>query len=392
LGYGDSDEQTVTSYGGNAGNKTITTYFRKTFNVADTVGFDAIAAEALYDDGVVVYLNGAEVYRGNMPSGAIAHTTLASEVVDPDRLIGFVIPKGIIRPGSNVLAVEVHQVNAGSSDISFDFSMRTVKLGSVNTEFTTEPLQTGTAYSNLYFEATYELDDRVITGVVINEVNASPSEFTDGAEDAEDWIEIYNNGSQPVNLAGLYITDNTAQKKKHRIASGTGNEMVLAPGAYKIFWADEEMNEGVDHVNFKLSNNGEMVGMYQELDGVLYNLAIFEFGEQFGKGSFSRIPNATGPILFTADATPGASNNFVTATEADEIPGIYPNPVGTTLYIKSNYHIERVDLIDCYGKAIRSYNDISRESSLPVGDVRPGLYLLRVKYAYGWKVVKIMKE
>jgi hypothetical protein len=393
FGYGDGDEQTITSFGGDANNKPITTYFRKTFSVTDTVGFEAISAEALYDDGIVVYLNGTEVYRGNMPGGTITNTTLASSAITPENaFVGFVIPKGIIKPGSNVLAVEIHQNGPTSTDISFDFSMRTVVLGNVTTETSTTPVQTGTAFADLYFEATYEPDTRVITGLVINEVNASPSSVLDNAGDAEDWIEIYNNGTQSVNLAGLYITDSEIQKKKHKILSGTGNEMIVAPGGYKILWADEELNEGADHLNFKLSNNGEFVGLYQDLDGVINTLAVFEFGKQTGTGSFSRIPNATGPIVFTADATPGASNNFVMATEEDEVPGVYPNPVKSTLNIHANSNIEKMHIIDYQGKTVRTFDQIGREAALPVGDLHPGLYLLRMKAARGWKVVKIMKE
>lgn len=393
FGYGEGDEQTVISFGADGNNKHITSYYRKTFTIADTVGLDVITGESMYDDGIVIYLNGTEVHRANMPLGAITNTTLASQAIPSENnWVGFVIPKGIIVPGTNVLAVEVHQNAANSSDVSFDLSMRTVRLGNVSSEMSTTPLQTGTAFSDLLFEATYEIDTRVISGLVINEVNASPSTVTDNAGDAEDWIEIFNNGSQTVNLAGLYITDNITQKKKHKIVSGTGDEMMLPPGGYKVFWADEEMNEGPDHLNFKLSNEGEVVALYQELDGVLNQLAVFEFGEQFGRGSFSRIPNATGPIVFTADATPGASNNYVTAIEQDEVPGVYPNPVGPTLFIKSNYRIEQADIVDLYGKTVRTFDNLLPQASLDVADVRPGLYLLRMKSAYGWKVLKIVKD
>ena len=78
LGYGDGDEATVVSFGPNSGAKYITTYFRKTFNVSDPSLYQSLTLNVVYDDGVVVYLNGTEVHRGNMPGGSVAFNTLAS--------------------------------------------------------------------------------------------------------------------------------------------------------------------------------------------------------------------------------------------------------------------------------------------------------------------------
>jgi hypothetical protein len=78
LGYGDGDEKTVVSYGPSASSKYITTRFRKTFAVADSSKVASVTMKLLRDDGAIVYLNGAEVYRSNMPGGAITGSTLAS--------------------------------------------------------------------------------------------------------------------------------------------------------------------------------------------------------------------------------------------------------------------------------------------------------------------------
>ena len=78
LGYGDGDEATVVSYGPNASAKYVTTYFRRTFAVASPADYTSLSLRLLRDDGAVVYLNGTEVRRDNMPSGAVSYTTLAS--------------------------------------------------------------------------------------------------------------------------------------------------------------------------------------------------------------------------------------------------------------------------------------------------------------------------
>ncbi len=126
LGYGDGDESTVVGYGGNAGSKFITTYFRSTFQVADPNAFLSAWVRLLRDDGAVVYVNGTEVFRSNMPGGALNHQTLASQAIagaEEGAFFEWPFAPGLLRVGTNVVAVEVHQVNATSSDISFDLEL-----------------------------------------------------------------------------------------------------------------------------------------------------------------------------------------------------------------------------------------------------------------------------
>jgi hypothetical protein len=126
LGYGDGDEATVVGYGPDPNNKYITTYFRQSFNVANPSSITALNLSLVRDDGAVVYLNGTEIYRNNMPSGTIAYTTLASTTIgDADESAWYsanVNPAQLVA-GNNVIAVEIHQCVATSSDISFDFQL-----------------------------------------------------------------------------------------------------------------------------------------------------------------------------------------------------------------------------------------------------------------------------
>ena len=126
FGYGDGDEATIVSYGPSATDKYITTYFRRTF-IANTSSIHAITLRILRDDGAVVYLNGAEVYRSNMPTGAVNSATLATNAItgaeettlfqnaalDPARLVN----------GTNLIAVEIHQNSSNSTDISFELQL-----------------------------------------------------------------------------------------------------------------------------------------------------------------------------------------------------------------------------------------------------------------------------
>ncbi len=127
LGYGDGDETTVISYGASSTNKFITTYFRKAVTIANINDFAQIQLNCKRDDGIVVYVNGAEVWRNNMPSGTVLFSTTASGDASDDgngiqTATLDAVASGFIT-GSNVIAVEVHQRNNTSSDLSFDLEM-----------------------------------------------------------------------------------------------------------------------------------------------------------------------------------------------------------------------------------------------------------------------------
>ena len=96
-----------------------TFYFRKEFD-SDGPVVGSLQLRLLVDDGCVVYLNGAEVYRLNMPDGVISASTFADTGVGNAAFDGPITLSGAsLRNGSNVIAVEVHQASANSSDVVF---------------------------------------------------------------------------------------------------------------------------------------------------------------------------------------------------------------------------------------------------------------------------------
>ena len=125
LGYGDQDEATVVD-GGPSNARHITTYFRTHFGVIDPAATATLSLRILRDDGAVAYLNGSEVYRGNMPGGSIGFDTTASSAVGgaaESTFDSIAVSPTLLVAGDNVLAVEIHQANSTSSDISFDLEL-----------------------------------------------------------------------------------------------------------------------------------------------------------------------------------------------------------------------------------------------------------------------------
>jgi hypothetical protein len=129
LGYGDASqgrpEGTVVN-SGPGGDRFITTYFRHSFDVSNASQYSRMYLRLLRDDGAVVYLNGVEVIRSNMPGRDIDYLTRASSGMSGTgeyTFTEFPVDASLLSNGTNVLAVEIHQSSPGSSDISFDLEL-----------------------------------------------------------------------------------------------------------------------------------------------------------------------------------------------------------------------------------------------------------------------------
>ena len=125
LGYGDGDEATVVGYGPDENNRYVTTYFRRLFEVKNGFSCQALSLDLRFDDGAVVYLNGTEVFRTNMPEGTINNQTLSLTYEDDSNPFVYAeISPSLLRTGTNILAVEIHQCSVSSTDVSFDMDLR----------------------------------------------------------------------------------------------------------------------------------------------------------------------------------------------------------------------------------------------------------------------------
>lgn len=117
LGFGDPDIVTSNSFGGDDTNKYVTTYYRKTFQMASLTGVQSLRLNMKIDDGAVVYVNGRCVRYINMTE-PINYLALAPTSMDPEETTNYVdISPNVLMVGSNTIAVEVHQVTRHSSDL-----------------------------------------------------------------------------------------------------------------------------------------------------------------------------------------------------------------------------------------------------------------------------------
>ncbi|MEI7900437.1 MAG: lamin tail domain-containing protein [bacterium] len=155
LGYGDGDEATTISYGSDSNNKRITYCFRKAVAVTNASLLSSLEVGLLRDDGAVVYINGREVLRSNMPGGVITRTTTASANIEDNNYYVYSLSPTNVTEGTNIVAVEVHQSGGGSSDVSFDMYLTGVRNLSSSTQTNYNKQITITPASGLVVHAVF---------------------------------------------------------------------------------------------------------------------------------------------------------------------------------------------------------------------------------------------
>jgi len=207
LGYGDGDEATTVGFGPDGNNKFITTYFRRAFNVANASLFNGLTLRLMRDDGAVVYLNGVEVWRTNMPSGTVGFLTPASVAIagaDESTFVQTTISPSLLVTGTNVLAIELHQSGGTSSDISFDLQL----IGSDGSASVTRGpyLQIGTPTSTVVrWRTNISTDSRVSYGTTQGSLISNADNSTQTTEH-----EILLSGLSP-NTKYFYSVGSTSQ-------------------------------------------------------------------------------------------------------------------------------------------------------------------------------------
>jgi len=164
-------------------------------------------------------------------------------------------------------------------------------------------------------------------GLVINEFLAiNASTITDNFGNYDDWIELYNDDTNNVELTGLFLSDDLADPTKW-----TFPETNMDAGAFLILWADNETNEGSLHLPFKLSGSGEEIGLFNSANSGTTLIHSVVFGEQVTDISFGLLPDAIGGWISFYLPTPG-TNNVIPE------PGIMLLILSASLWLLRNRH------------------------------------------------------
>ena len=340
------------------GNSRPTYYFRKEFDAKPTEN-DTYTLNFELDDGMIVYVNGQEAGRYHMPSGA-KYADYVQDYYDntyegENPYEGSMeIDRSLIRYGTNVITVEVHNCNRTSSDLWFDASLTVSRPR----EITEEPEYVSTdkeyilpANGSHSLTACYErLSDAELLAagvapVRINEVSAKNAYYVNDYNKRNDWVELYNTTDEDIDLAGMYLSDNLAKPQKSEIVATEGVSTMIPAHGFRVVWCDKLEAVSQLHASFKLSAEGGVV------------------------------------VLTAADGTWADTLNYCAHTDKETV-GLYPDG-GTTVYVLGIPTIDSNNLIGSYD-SLYVYN--GEESGIKPVWVNDGS--MEIAYENGYLRVK----
>ncbi len=128
----------------------------------------------------------------------------------------------------------------------------------------------------------------------------------------DDWVEIWNGGLFPVDLTGMYLTDNLGDHRNWMLPS-----VVLQPAQFYIVWCDGDTEQGINHASFGLASSGEEIGLYDNEEGGNTIIDGFIFGIMAPDASYGMVQalDKSGKIMgergqeYYAIPSPGFVNN-----------------------------------------------------------------------------------
>lgn len=241
--------------------------------------------------------------------------------------------------------------------------------------------ETSEDLNELGFDCSNSLSQIDFRDISINEFMASNDEDSGIADPSgafEDWIEIYNNTGDQVDLSNYYLSDDIEKPKKWKFPEGT----VIDADGYQIIWADkDELEEGL-HCNFKLSKSGEFLMLSHE-DGTLVD--SLSFGQQITNQTSARIPNGIGEFKFQTP-TFGSNNELVNSITDEKVNidfEVYPNPASEYFYVKFKSDFLQKKTLKIFNSIGQKVWEDSHSGNskvrIPTVNLMSGLYFLQIE-------------
>jgi hypothetical protein len=238
-----------------------TFYFRTRFVYTNSMAGVTLTASNLLDDGAVFYLNGREAGRIAMASGAVDWQTRASRAddVEDHGLEPLTLAAEYLAPGTNVLAVEVHQGGSSSSDVIFGLTLDALIV-------TNPPAQ---------------------VGLVINEVMANNTTLIEPDGSVPDWIELYNPSTNTVDLGDMSLSDDMTNPRRWIFPAGA-----MLPGrAFYLLRCDGGTVMSATNTGFGLKATGGSVYLFNKSADGSRLLDAVSYGIQPPDWTIGRVPD-----------------------------------------------------------------------------------------------------
>ena len=140
-----------------------------------------------------------------------------------------------------------------------------------------------------------------------------------------DWIEVYNSGNTAQNVAGLFISNDHNQRGLVQIPETDYDLTTILPGGYLLFWADDEPDRGILHLDFRLPSQGGKVLLSRKSGNNYILIDHITYLALSPDQSFGRYPNGPhGDLVTFVEPTPFMENEMLVF---EPITGLYINEI-----------------------------------------------------------------
>ncbi len=171
--------------------------------------------------------------------------------------------------------------------------------------------------------------------IAINELMAANGSVeADAQGEFDDWAEIHNFSDAPIDLAGMYLTDDESDPMKWRFPSGAAQQTMIPAGGFLLVWLDGDTTDSGLHASFALDSDGDTLSLFGPDGTTLIDSVTFD--EQKVDISYGRSPNGTGTWGYSLAASPGSRNSglfegLVGDTKFSMDRGFYDAPFEVTI-------------------------------------------------------------
>ncbi len=251
----------------------------------------------------------------------------------------------------------------------------------------TSTIITPTFSNNASVTAVFEPVTFIPNAAVINEIQGrNNATIADENGEFDDWIEIYNPTSSPIDLAGLFISDNLSDPLKFQIPNTNPSLTTVPANGYLLLWADNDLNQGENHLGFTLRRSDQVILTYP--DGVTEKQRV-EYDDVTTDNSFGAETDGDTNFVEFIIPTPNASNNGSTLSTSDFEKNeffAYPNPTDSEVTINTPSSGTKLDwqVYSITGALLNTGtgNIISFEG------MSSGLYFVRLNNNFTIKIIK----
>jgi len=220
--------------------------------------------------------------------------------------------------------------------------------------------------------------------VVITEVmawNVSHLEDPDGGFD--DWIEIHNASDDPLDIAGLFLTDDPEDPGKFQISATDAAATTISPRGYLLLWADGDTGRGPLHLPFAINSAGETISIYDRDGQTLVDQIVLP--PQHPDTSYGRRSLKSEEAIYFVHPSPREPNiplgvSVLNGIEFSRLAGVFREPFDLTLSTETSEAVIRYTIDES------APNSGSELYEAPIrisqaGCVRAALYLENTRIA-----------